>query len=237
MNVAKSYANCPIEGEPFVVDGRKYVNVKLKNGKIKSVRVYSDAEYAQMYAAPAIVRNESKHVSQKLVLGFAEGYVTIFRNGGMDEENAYFKYNPYNYCRLWGWYWPSDKPLPNDLPEDCDPVKLPWNVVGKSDGQLKSDEEAAAAINQFLYPTSSFFGSIGQRIELTLTVMQNIPLENKFGHSFLHKMEDEEGHIFVWITASKNWPVGTIHHLRGTIKEQKIYNGEYQTILSRCLEK
>lgn len=237
MNVAKSYADCPIEGEPFVVSGRQYVNVKLKNGKIKSVRVYSDTEYARMYAVPAISQNKGKTVSQKLILGFTNGYVTIFRNGGMDEENSYFKYNPFNYCRLWGWYWPSDKPLPNDLPEDCDPVKLPWDVIGRSDGKLKSDEEAAAAVNQLLYPTSSFVGSIGQRLELTLTVTQNIPLENKFGHSFLHKMEDEDGHVFVWITASKSWPVGTIHHIRGTVKEHKNYNGECQTILSRCLER
>ena len=42
----------------------------------------------------------------------------------------------------------------------------------------------------------------------------------------------EDGNIFVWATAAKDWSVGSTHHLRGTVKEQK----DNINYLTRCME-
>mgnify|MGYP007130714223 CR=1 FL=1 len=77
--VAKSYQELEIVGDVFVSSGRQYVNVKLKSGKLKTVRWYSDFEYAKMYPTAEKV-SEIKHTkTQKEVLGFTEGYITIFK--------------------------------------------------------------------------------------------------------------------------------------------------------------
>ena len=49
MPVAKSYQELEIVGDVFVSSGRQYVNVKLKSGKTKTVRWYTDSEYRKMY--------------------------------------------------------------------------------------------------------------------------------------------------------------------------------------------
>ena len=41
MPVAKSYQELEIVGDVFVSSGRQYVNVKLKSGKLKTVRWYN----------------------------------------------------------------------------------------------------------------------------------------------------------------------------------------------------
>ena len=47
MAVAKSYQNLEIVKEPYMANGRMYVQVKLGNGNTKQVRWYSDKEYAK----------------------------------------------------------------------------------------------------------------------------------------------------------------------------------------------
>ena len=47
--VAKSYQDLETVGDVFISSGKQYVNVKLKSGKIKSVRYYTEAEYYKMY--------------------------------------------------------------------------------------------------------------------------------------------------------------------------------------------
>lgn len=239
--VAKSYQDLEIIGDVFVSSGRQYVNVKLKSGKTKTVRWYSDKEYAKMYPeAPAVSHSTDPYYKpQKDVLGFVNGYITIFRGDGMNEENEYFKMGKmFRYCRWWGWYVCSNEALPEDLPAEADPVVLKWEIVGNPDGKLRPDAEVERAVGNLLYPpvAHEFNVSIGQRIELTVTVEKNIPLENNYGVSHLHRMITEDGNIYVWTTAAKNWSVGSEHHIRGTIKDLRDYKGEPQIILTRCIE-
>ena len=94
MAVAKSFQSMKQITEPYLVSGRMYVKVQNpKTGAERQVRWYTDAEYAKMYpdeAKPA----ESKILrTQKSVLGFDKGYITIDEEKEI-EKVSHFYLNP-----------------------------------------------------------------------------------------------------------------------------------------------
>ena len=239
MPVAKSYQELEIVGDVFVSSGRQYVNVKLKSGKLKTVRWYSDAEYRKMYPeAVAIARSADPFSkSQKEVLGFTKGYITIFK-GDTYAEVDWFRASIARYTRWWGWYIISTEEVPADLPEGITPIQLSWELVGQEDGNLKPEHLVKEAVESIIYEESEseYVGSVGERLELYLTVEKVIELDNNFGRSSMHIMHDDCGNSYVWTTASKTWSVGSEHHIKGTIKDHRKYRNQCQTILTRCLE-
>ena len=240
MPVAKSYAELPIIGDVFISSGRQYVNVKLKSGKTKTVRWYSDAEYRKMYPEikPVVTDpTDPYYKTQKEVLGFAKGYITIFK-GDTYAEIDWFRASIARYTRWWGWYIVSTEEVPTDLPEGIQPIRLPWESVGQENGELKPEHLIKEAVEALIYEASDseFQGAIGERLDLFLTVERVIELENNFGHSQMHLMRDDCGNLYVWTTASKSWAAGTEHHIRGTVKDHRTYKNERQTVLNRCLE-
>lgn len=240
--VAKSYADLPFLGEPFCLGGKMYINVQMKNEKVKSVRWYTEKEYEKAFGPIQKKEKEGPYYKpQSEVLGFIKGYITIFcGEEGFNEENEYLKYNrEFRYAVPWGWYLPSDLSMPEGKPKDLVPVKLNWTDVGGTDGRLLPIEQVKENVQKVLYTETEgrFIGSIGDRIEVTAEVVKAIPLTNNYGVSTLHNMKDLDGNTYIWITSSKNWAVGSTHHFRGTIKEHRIYQGVAQNILTRCLER
>ena len=239
MPVAKSYQELEIVGDVFVSSGRQYVNVKLKSGKLKTVRWYSDSEYRKMYPeAVTIARSaDPSSKSQKEVLGFTKGYITIFK-GDTYAEVDWFRASIARYTRWWGWYIISTEEVPTDLPAGLTPVRLSWESVGQDSGELKPESLIKEAVEALIYDESEseYVGAIGERLELFLTVEKVIELDNNFGRSSMHIMRDDCGNSYVWTTASKTWPVGSEHHIKGTVKDHRKYRNQCQTILTRCLE-
>lgn len=239
MPVAKSYQELEIVGDVFVSSGRQYVNVKLKSGKLKTVRWYTDVEYRKMYPeAVAVDRSADPYYKpQKEVLGFTKGYITIFK-GDTYSEVDWFRASIARYTRWWGWYIISTEEVPADLPEGITPIQLPWELVGQEDGNLKPEHLIKEAVESIIYDESEseYVGSIGERLELFLTVERVIELDNNFGRSSMHIFKDDCGNSYVWTTASKTWPVGSEHHIKGTVKDHRKYRNQCQTILTRCLE-
>lgn len=239
MPVAKSYQSLEIVGDVFISSGRQYVNVKLKSGKLKTVRWYSDAVYRKMYPeAPAVDRSADPYYkSQKEVLGFTKGYITIFK-GDTYAEIDWFRASIARYARWWGWYIISTEEVPVDLPAGIEAIRLPWESVGQDSGELKPESLVKEAVEALIYEsgTSEFVGEIGERIELTLTVIRAIKIENDYGHSIIHIMEDDCGNVYVWITAAKNWSEGSVKTVRSTVKDHQIYKNTKQTVLTRCME-
>ena len=239
MAVAKSYQELEIVGDVFVSSGRQYVNVKLKSGKIKTVRWYSDSEYRKMYPeAVAVDRSaDPYHKSQKEVLGFTKGYITIFK-GDTYSEIEWFRASIARYTRWWGWYIISTEEVPVDLPEGITPIQLSWELVGQEDGNLKPEHLVKEAVESIIYDESEseYVGSIGERLDLHLTVERTIELDGSYGRSTMHIMRDDCGNLLVWTTASKSWSAGTEHHIKGTVKDHRKYKNECQTVLTRCLE-
>ena len=237
--VAKSYQELEIVGDVFVSSGRQYVNVKLKSGKLKTVRWYSDSEYRKMYPEVVAVDRSADpyYKSQKEVLGFTKGYITIFK-GDTYSEIDWFRASIARYTRWWGWYIISTEEVPADLPEGITPIQLPWELVGQEDGNLKPEHLVKEAVESIIYDESEseYVGSIGERLELFLTVEKVIELDNNFGRSSMHIMRDDCGNSYVWTTASKTWSVGSEHHIKGTVKDHRKYRNQCQTILTRCLE-
>lgn len=233
--VAKSYQGLEIVKEPYIMNGRQYVQVKFTSGIVKPVRWYSEAEYKKFYGEAATNEADLK-ISQKEVLGFQKGYITIFK-GDTYEHKDWFKTNGCRYTRYWGWYIVSTMEVPAELPLGIEAIKLNWEDVGEGD-HLKPGEQVSAFVEslQFEPSPSEYQGSIGERLELTLTVTKAIISDSYYGSSTVHVMEDEDGNVFVWITTSKSWEAGSVKKIRGTVKDHKMYHGIKQTILTRCTE-
>ena len=236
--VAKSYQNMKIVHEPFRKNGRMYVEVKNSKGTIKQVRWYTEDEYAKMY--PEDKTKDSCYRPQKYVLGFEEGYITIFR-GVKEEHEEWFKQSICRFAKWWGWYVPSTKEVPADLPSGVEPVKLYWDPMGNEKEWLREEKVVLAHVQATLYPIKSKSisqGKIGDRIERVLTIEENIEIENKRfnSKSNVHYMRDSEGNLYMWKTSAKSWPVGASKTVRGTVKDFDTYKGEIVTILTRCIE-
>ena len=235
--VAKSFQSMKQMGEPYPVGNKMYVKVlNEKTGTERQVRWYTDAEYVKMY--PEEVKTVAKKYGNlKEALGFTNGYITIFK-GDTYSQLDWFRLSNARYHRQWGWYVVSTEEVPEDLPEGITPIKLMWESISINDESLKPEDTIKSAIDSLLYEESSseYVGTIGERLTLTLTVTAARSISGYYGHSMAHTMEDEDGNIFVWITGAKNWPVGSVKTIKGTVKEHKEFRNVKQTVLTRCTE-
>lgn len=87
--------------------------------------------------------------------------------------------------------------------------------------------------------TTTYVGTVGERLTLNLTVSNVYKFVGQaYGRpwmtetTFINKMVDSEGNVFVWKTTSGSL-TGNVT-LKATVKEHTEYNGEKQTILTRC---
>lgn len=234
MAVAKSYQNLEIAKEPYMVNGRMYVQVKLGNGNLKQVRWYSDREYAKLYGTKPDHSNDPYYKTQKEVLGFKNGFITIFK-GNTYAYKEWFKEQGARYTKHWGWSFSSEMEVPTDLPEGVEAIKLEWDAVGNGD-ELKPDAQVKAAVEALMYEPSNsqFVGAVGDRLELWLTVEKVIELDGYYGRSYMHIMYDEDENTYLWTTASAKWDEGEEYHIKGTVKDHRTYKGVNQTVLTRC---
>lgn len=237
MAVAKSYQNLEIVKKPYMVNGRMYVQVKLGNGNAKQVRWYSDKEYAKYYPGEKVDHSKDPFFkTQKEVLGFKNGYITIFK-GDTYSCKEWFKENGARYTKFWGWSFSSEVEVPADLPAGVEAMRLDWEVVGEGE-ELKNDDLVKAAVEAMTYEPdmSEYQGEVGQRLEIEVTVEKAIHLDGYYGPSTMHIMRDANGNAYVWTTASKSWEEGSEKRIRGTIKDHKTYRNVKQTVLTRCAE-
>lgn len=235
MPVAKSFQSYIQIGEVFTSSGKQYVNMKNPStGVIRKCRWYSDAEYARYYPEVKVIKAGK---TQKEILGFEKGYITIFK-GNCYEDREWFKMSAARYSRLWGWYFISTDELPADLPTDVTPIQLLWEKVGGEDGSLFADAKVKTYVDTLLYEEnpSEYVGEIGERIEITVEVIKTYDMDGYYGLSTMHTFKDSEGNIYLWTTSSKKWEVGSFHTIRGTIKDHKTFRNCKETILSRCTE-
>lgn len=240
--VAPTFQKYEIISDVFVSKDKKYVQVRNpKTLNERTVRWYDEAEYMKHWP---IVSNETvldtKSATHRKVLGFGdEGYITIFK-GNCDEENEWFKLSPARYARNWGWYFRACDNIPADLPSDVEPIRLDWDKVGNEDGMLKAESAVRRYVESIIYDESAgeWIGTVGDRLDLTVSITNISSLETGYGHTTLYTMKDDRGNCFVWFTTSKKcqWSIGEIHHIRGTVKEQNVYKNMKQNILTRCME-
>lgn len=219
--VAKSYQNLEIVGEPYAASGRMYVKVRTKAGSLKQVRWYSEREYAKMYGLPA---EEAKEFNQRIALGFEKGYITIFK-GDTYTWLDWFRQSNARYTNLWGWYIVSTEEIPADLPNDITPVRLDWEQVGEGDS-LKPDHCVKKVVNELVHDPSpsTYQGEIGDKIARDVVIRKVIPIENQWGVSFFHVMEDGDGNSYTWSTKTVSLEEGMNYSLTGKVKAHNMYN-------------
>ena len=236
MPVAKSYQELTICGDPYEKNGRAYVVVECKNGHRKEVRFYTDSEYARMYPDSTPVRKDIKPLKE--VLGFKEGYITIFKGNAYALLEWFQKEPKCRYHNFFGWYCVSEDTLPDPIPAGIEPVQLLWeNVAIVEEDCLKSESLVRAEVDKLLYEPSSstHVGAVGDRLDLVLTVTKIVELDNGFyGPKSMYIFEDKDKNIFVWSTTPRDLTIGTSYAVRGTIREHTVYKGAPQTILTRC---
>lgn len=238
MSVAPSFQNFEFLCEPYEVNGKMYIRVRNpKTGTERQVRWY-DKNKAPKTAAPKVSAQDAFYKPQKEVLGFTNGYITIFK-GDTYAEIDWFRASIARYARWWGWYIISTEEIPADLPSGLEAVRLPWELVGDDSGKLLPETAIQKAVESLIYEegTSEFVGSINERLEIQITVVRAIELDNDYGHSTMHIMEDDCGNQYVWTTAAKTWAEGSIKTIRGTVKDHRTYKNVKQTVLTRCTER
>lgn len=238
--VAKSYQKLKIlSDQPYIKpNGKMYVKVLMKGGSEREVRWYSKDEYAKMY--PGESTEPEIFVNQKNILGFQEGYITIFK-GNQEEHEDWFGRSIARYCRHWGWYVVSEDTVPFDLPVGIEPIELKWEMVGNGTA-LKDEKEVRAVIDSLLFGShpSIFKGNVGDRLDLVVTVIKAVEKEkhylDKMSKNTIHTFEDADGNHYLWDTGAKCWAEGSVKHIRGSVKEHKIINNVQTTVLTRCIE-
>ena len=141
--VAKSYEGLPVVEEPYEKNKKMYCKVRLKSGKDKEVRVYSQKEYEKLYPLPA-----PKWKPQREMLGFGEdGFILIFNNKPEFEE--FYEKGNFRFHKIFGWYLPGNEIVPALLPGIV-PKVLSWEVVGGEDGDLIAEDKLIKAFNKFV---------------------------------------------------------------------------------------
>lgn len=232
--VAKSYENLEQLCEPYIINNKEYVKVRMKSGATKQVRSYSETEYCRLYPNANITT--SPRTSQRDTLGFGEaGYITIFK-GNVNDCEEWFRTSNARYARPWGWYVISSEEVPNPLPYGIEPITLYWSLVSEND-ILISEDKIAKIVEELLYPvdtTKSFIGEIGERATYILQVDKVTKSENIYGISYYHKFSDSDGNIFTWSTNTKALNEGATYSITGTIKEHKKIKSDYINVLTRC---
>lgn len=234
MAVAKSYQNLKQLCEPYEINGRMYVKVETAKGGSRQVRWYSDYEYAKLYGektpTPKVIR------TQRQVLGFEHGYITLLK-GDTYNLRDWLKSIGARYTRWWGWYIQSTDTVPETIPAGIDTVKLEWKNICAPDGEnLANEDSVVEYVESLIYDegNSQFVGKIGERLELNVKITKVIKLENGYGSSNMHIMEDANENIYIWTTATKDLSENVEYHIKGTVKDHRTYHNNKQTILTRC---
>lgn len=148
----------------------------------------------------------------------------------------------FSALRSWGFTENTDKyPTVQISFDECYIVDMEtgyvnWNYETGNEDLIKSKMPKVENSLE-----SSFIGSIGDKLDQVVTFVRYFEYERDsysgWGKEIarIYKFVDEHGNILIWNTGSwKTLQEGKQYNLKGKIKEYNIYNGENQTILTRC---
>ncbi len=234
--VAKSYVNLEQVCEPYKVNGKEYVKVRLNNGNIKQVRSYSEAEYRKYNPEVKVIQ---KAKSQREVFGFGEqGFIWIFK-GDTYAALDWFRWAPTRYAEFLGWYLPSDIEMPTPLPANIEPIKLMWEKVKdpNDEDKLMDHDMIKNYIGTLIYDpgVSTWVGEVNDRITVALTCKRIMHFMNVYGDTTFYTFEDKNGNVFTWSTqTSKDIKEDHNYVITGRIKEHTTYRNVKQNVLTRC---
>lgn len=127
-----------ISEEPFLKNGKLYLIVEHpKTHNQRTVRYYSDAEYAKAYGKKEI---DTGFRNLKEVRGFKEGPITIIRNNKADDEE-YLRRSVARFAVGIGWYIISSEKIPIDAPPHFKYLSLTWEEASIDENHLKDPND------------------------------------------------------------------------------------------------
>lgn len=230
MSVAKSYTQYKIDGEPFIENGKTYVNIIMPKG-LKKVRWYPEAE------------DNILKFSQKHAFGFDRGgYITVFYG---DEQKIKDWRSTLPAWTIWhntffGYFMPPYNHFDGILPDGIQAKQIFWDDVrdttDKSNKLLKDSSWIIQYINGLFITTttSKFQGAINDWLEREIEITNKEDITNHFGTSHIYTMADNDKNEYIWQTSSKNLEENQRLHMRMKVKDHKINNGINQTIVYYC---
>lgn len=84
---------------------------------------------------------------------------------------------------------------------------------------------------------SKHVGIVGKREVFELTYVRHNSFETDFGIMRIYNFMDDNGNTFIWKTGNfLDLNIGDKIKLKATVKEHGEYNGEKQTVITRCAE-
>ena len=148
----------------------------------------------------------------------------------------------FSALRSWGFTEDTDKYLTVEISfDECYTVDMEigyvnWNYETGNEDLIKSKmpkEEGK--------PESEFFGAVGDKFSQVVTFVRYFEYERNsysgWGKELarIYKFVDDSGNVLIWNTSSwKNLQEGTKYTIKAKVKEHNTYQGEKQTILTRC---
>ena len=85
---------------------------------------------------------------------------------------------------------------------------------------------------------SQYIGAVGDKLETTVTLTKIHTYETHFTYygelNYIYKFKDTNGNTLIWKTSHKDIEESKTYKISGKIKEHSEYNGDKQTILTRC---
>lgn len=137
--IAPSFADFPIVKEQYIKNGKYYVDVKNPStGTVRSVRWYSDAEYAKNYG---------KDVELKNTRGFEKGPILVIRGVRSTDKN-WLNRSGARYAIGIGWYFASTDVVPPIAPAHFKYLLLGWDEFKAADNHAKKPTELVAILEK-----------------------------------------------------------------------------------------
>lgn len=82
---------------------------------------------------------------------------------------------------------------------------------------------------------NGYYGEVGKRYELELLCHGKIAsCDTLYGTMYIIKYTDKDGHTFIYKGGTPFGETGKSYIVKGTIKGHNVFNGENQTVISRC---
>lgn len=81
---------------------------------------------------------------------------------------------------------------------------------------------------------SNWQGVVGEKLTVVVTISNIIETEGYYGKTYITKMVDNKGNLYVWFTSSKKVEIGNKYEVTGKVKKHDDYQGTKQTVLTRC---
>lgn len=215
-----------------------------------AVRWYTDAQRAAMdRAAEKRQALKEKKVEERRIkfaarnaFGFGEqGFITLFKGDQKIINDWAHETDPCRarYNTLFGWFCPSKLAVEN-LPDTVTAIRLDWDTVrdpaDEENLQMLDDTTVINILKDIKGETSpsTYQGTKNEWLEREVKIKRNIPLSGPYGNSNMHIMEDADGNVYVWTTASKSIEEGTSLNMRMKVKDHQEYNSVEQTIVYYC---